>query len=120
MNNDDPREGLSAFLDGELPDGPASAVRRALARDPALRGEAEELQAVDRLLAGHPHVTPTDGFVARAVAAAMTEAQAEVPDRESAGRRLRIGAGFRRWKGRGIAVAAAASVALAAFLWRPW
>ena len=42
----DPAE-LSAFLDGELPEGRADEVRAALARDPVLRDSYEQLVALD-------------------------------------------------------------------------
>jgi anti-sigma factor RsiW len=62
---DDMREDLQAYLDGELSAERSAEVRASLDRDPHLREIAEELEAVDRLLERHPQAAVSGDFADR-------------------------------------------------------
>lgn len=67
------RNRLSAYLDGTLPDGDAAEVEAALAQDPALRREFDEMRrAVELLRTAGPTRAP-EGFHARVMAAVEHE-----------------------------------------------
>jgi hypothetical protein len=67
--NDD----LSAYLDGELPPEASARVQRALASDPVLVVELEQLRLVRSMLSKHGRVDAPFGFKARVLAAVADE-----------------------------------------------
>ncbi len=64
MNND-PREQLSAYLDGALPDAQRAQMEALLQNSPDLRRELEALRAVSSTIKGLPHEGLPQGFMAR-------------------------------------------------------
>ena len=66
--NNESREQLSAYLDGELSEAAAAAVDRALRSDPDLARELDRLQAVRRLVASLPRESAPPGLASRVLA----------------------------------------------------
>lgn len=60
----EPRDDLSALLDGELDDAELAVIEQELEGDAELRVELEELRGISDGLRSLPHVTAPDGFLA--------------------------------------------------------
>jgi anti-sigma factor RsiW len=81
-------EQLWKLLDGELPDAEAQALKKAAAKDPALRARIEEFSTMkEAVLAGAPE--PPPGFPDRVAELAAERSRASVIDLEDARRFLR-------------------------------
>ena len=96
-------EQLSAWIDGELSEAEAAELEAELARDPSLRAELEELEAVVQLLHRDGPVSAPDGFEARVLARTERE---RIPGLRLAWVRRPLGVPIEVW-GLGLAVAAA-------------
>jgi hypothetical protein len=96
-------EQLSAWIDGELTDAEAAELEAELARDPSLRAELEQLEAVVHLLHTEGPVSAPDGFEARTLARVERE---RIPGLRLAWVRRPLGVPLEVW-GLGLAAAAA-------------
>jgi anti-sigma factor RsiW len=98
--NDDERDELVAYLDGELPDRTAHGVESKINKDPRVRAEADALKQTWELLDYLPRPEPSPSFTTRTVdrISAMRTAQTTV-------------LGRRRWWIGGIGWAAAVILA---------
>ncbi|RME25515.1 MAG: hypothetical protein D6798_08780, partial [Deltaproteobacteria bacterium] len=67
------RNRLSAYLDGTLPDGEAAEVEAALAQDPALRREFDDMRRAVELVRNAGPTRAPEGFHARVMAAVEHE-----------------------------------------------
>ncbi|MEZ4235157.1 MAG: hypothetical protein R3F59_03140 [Myxococcota bacterium] len=74
---DPENEALSAWLDGELDPDAAAALEAELARDPALRAEVAQLEAVIRTMRVEGPLSAPEGFEARLMARVEAEAPQE-------------------------------------------
>jgi sigma-E factor negative regulatory protein RseA len=104
-------EQISAFLDGQLPDGEASLLVRRLERDPELRRVFGNYVLAGEVLAAPGGVMASPGFAAR-VAAAIDASPVEEVEQVA----VRPSRPERRWIRPAVATAVAASAALAAVL----
>ena len=96
-------EQLSAWIDGELTDAEAAELEAELARDPSLRAELEQLEAVVHLLHTDGPVSAPEGFEARTLARVERE---RIPGLRLARVRRPLGVPLEVW-GLGLAAAAA-------------
>src|SRR6516162_3289401 len=81
--NDDERDELVAYLDGELTDHAAHGVERRLNQDSRVRAEADALKQTWELLDYLPHPEPSPSFSTRTVEriSALRTAQATASTR---------------------------------------
>src|SRR5262245_48765997 len=69
--NEQRRDELTAYLDGELDEATAAAVEQRLRDDPGLRREAETLKRAWEMLAFRPQPEPSTDFAARTMSMAV-------------------------------------------------
>src|SRR5262245_64983731 len=69
--NEQRRDELTAYLDGELDESAAAAVEEKLRDDPALRREAETLKRTWELLDFLPQPEPSTDFASRTMSMAV-------------------------------------------------
>jgi hypothetical protein len=96
-------EQLSAWIDGELTDAESAELEAELARDPSLRAELEQLEAVVHLLHTEGPVNAPVGFEERTLARVERE---RIPGLRLAWMRRPLGVPIEVW-GLGLAAAAA-------------
>jgi hypothetical protein len=110
--NDEDRENLVAYFDGELDEASARTLEAKLNLDPQTRAEADALQAAWSLLDYLPHAEPSPSFTHRTLEKlALQTSQLARP-------------GSRRWLGilgwaAAILLAAGVGFAAARWLWQP-
>jgi anti-sigma factor RsiW len=91
--DDEQREDLVAYLDGELDEAEARHVEARISQDPAVRAEVESMKRTWELLDYLPRVEPSPSFTHRTVSLVTAEHVAALKSRQQRRRWLQ-GAGW--------------------------